>query len=63
MSYGSLDYQIASYIDQYKREAEKTINSFNLEQNVASCLSALVSDNVSVLDAIRSAVNDYLSEN
>lgn len=62
MSYETLDEKIAYLIDQYKREAEETINAFDLDKNVSSCLAALVSDNVTVLNNIRMEVSDYIEK-
>lgn len=60
MSYDVLDEKICHMIDQYKAEAEETINSANIDRNVYSCLCNLVSDNVNVLNNIRMAVSEYL---
>lgn len=62
MSYETLDEKIAYLIDQYKREAEETINTFDLDKNVSSCFAALVADNVTVLNNIRMEVSDYIEK-
>ena len=62
MSYETLDEKIAYLIDQYKREAEKTINNFDLDSNVSSCLVAMIADNVTVLNNIRMEVSGYIEK-
>jgi len=62
VSYETLDEKIAYLIDQYKREAEETIKTFDLDKNVSSCLAALVADNVTALNNIRMEVSDYIEK-
>lgn len=62
MSYETLDEKIAYLIDQYKREAEETINNFDLDNNVSSCLAAMIADNVTVLNNIRMEVSGYIEK-
>lgn len=62
MSYETLDEKIAYLIDQYKQEAEETINNFDLDNNVSSCLAAMIADNVTVLNNIRMEVSGYIEK-
>lgn len=62
MSYETLDENISYLIDQYKREAEETINNFDLDRNVSSCLAAIIADNVTVLNNIRMEVSGYIKK-
>lgn len=62
MSFETLDENISHLIDQYQRESEETLKSFDLDSNVSDCLSSLIAKNVEVLNNIRMEVSDFLSK-
>lgn len=62
MDIKKLNSEICDIISNLKGEVKETLNSYDLDPEVSSCLADLSAINISALDSIRSAVIDCLSD-